>query len=201
MDENITEQSFQAPIDERDVLFGIINRYLGFHTLEAQRSTINDTSREYPFVPMDTRQLFEQIGFVADFLRTKRGRGAADCSFLDIGCGTGNVLVIAEQFDFEVFGFEKDEHPVRIARRFIGEDRVTQEDIWSFAGYDRFDVVYYFCPFSDGQSQRRFEEMVEDRMHQGAILIANQKRSEKIADDRRFQRINSKYQIWEKVGG
>lgn len=184
--------------DERDVLFGIINRYLGFHTLEAQRATINDTSREYPFVPMDTRQVFEQLSLVAAYLRHEKGREPADCSFLDIGCGIGNILVIAEQFEFDVFGFEKDEHPVKVAKRFIGEDRVTQEDIWSYTGYGNFDVVYYFCPFSDGETQRRFEEMVEEKMRPGAILIANQKRSEQIAGDPRFKRLNLKYQIWEK---
>ncbi len=185
--------------EERDVLFGIINRYLGFHTLEAQRATINDTSKEYPFVPMDTRQVFDQVGIVADYLRKKWGREVSDCSFLDIGCGTGNVLVIAEQFEFDVYGFEKDEHPVKVAKRFIGEDRVTQEDIWAYEGYRKFDVVYYFCPFSDGETQRRFEEMVEEKMKPGSILIANQKRSEKIGQDERFRRLNEKYQIWEKV--
>ena len=184
--------------EERDVLFGIINRYLGFHTLEAQRATINDTSLEYPFVPMDTRQVFAQIGFVHDYLRRRAGVEAAP-AFLDIGCGTGNILVIAEQFGFEVYGFEKDDHPVQVARRFIGAERVTQEDIWRFADYDRFDVVYYFCPFSDGATQQRFEVMVEARMRPGAILIANQKRSSAIADNQAFRRLHPQLPIWEKI--
>ena len=46
--------------DERDVLFGIINRYIGYFTTDSQRQSQNDPGSEYPFVPMDTRQVYDQ---------------------------------------------------------------------------------------------------------------------------------------------
>ncbi len=185
--------------EERDLLIGIINRYLGFHTLAAQRATKNDTALEYPFVPMDTRQVIEQVRYVARYLQEQRPTGSPSPTFLDVGCGTGNVLLVAEQCGFEVFGLEKDEHPCQVAQAFIGADRVVQADIWDYPDYHRFDVIYYFCPFANNELQRRFELFIEKTMQPGAILIANQKRSEAIADDPRFRRMHPEYQIWEKL--
>ncbi|OIP46484.1 MAG: SAM-dependent methyltransferase [Deltaproteobacteria bacterium CG23_combo_of_CG06-09_8_20_14_all_60_8] len=185
--------------EERDLLMAIINRYLGFHTLAAQRATKNDTSVEYPFVPMDTRQVIEQVRCVARYLQEHRPVPSAAPTFLDVGCGTGNVLVVAEQCGFEVFGLEKDEHPCRVAQVFFGADRVVQADIRDFPDYQRFDVIYYFCPFANNEMQRRFELFIEETMHPGAILIANQKRSEAIAAEPRFRRLHPEYQIWEKL--
>jgi SAM-dependent methyltransferase len=185
--------------EERDLLMGIINRYLGFHTLEAQRETRNDTSLEYPFVPMDTRQVIEQVRCVARYLLEHRPSDLAAHTFLDIGCGTGNVLVVAEQGGFEVFGLEKDEHPCRVAQKFFGAERVVQADIWNYPDYHKFDVIYYFCPFANNELQRRFELFIEETMQPGAILVANQKRSDAIVVDQRFRRIHPLYQIWEKL--
>lgn len=187
--------------EERDLLMGIINRYLGFHTLAAQRETKNDTSLEYPFVPMDTRQVIEQVRCVARYLHAHRLLAPAAPTFLDIGCGTGNVLVVAEQCGFEVFGLEKDEHPCRVAQVFFGAERVVQADIWDYPDYHKFDVIYYFCPFANNELQRRFELFIEETMRPGAILIANQKRSDAIAVDPRFRRLHPEYQIWEKKVG
>ncbi len=183
--------------EERDIYFGIINRFIGFYTRQAQRRTANDTSREYPFVPMDTRQAFDQILCARSHLEQRADR-PSPWTFLDIGAGIGNVLLIAEQMGFDVFGIEKDPYPCSIARQLIGEDRVQEADIWQFDGYHRFDVIYYFRPFHDGTLERRFETMIEDRVRPGGILIANRKMSNAIESDTRFVRLHPTMPVWGK---
>ena len=186
--------------EENDIFFNIINRFVGFHSHDAVRETRNDTDCEYPFVAMDTRQVFAQMGFASAFLGLGQDNPIAPPPrLLDVGCGIGNVLLIAEQFGFEVYGFEKDEYPFRVAAKLIGEDRIAQADIWTYESYGEYEVIYYYRPFSGREQQLRFERLIEDSMKTGGILIANHKNSEAIGQDSRFERLSPTLPIWRKI--
>ena len=195
----MNESAQNLPDKERDIYIGVINRFIGYYSRLSQKHTQNDTSREYPFVAMDTRQVFEEIRLVHDFLEMDGKNKDKNFSFIDIGCGIGNILLIAEQFFFDVYGIEKDQYPFQLATELIGKDRVWQEDIWQYDDYDKFDVVYYFRPLPDAGPQTRFEHLVEDKIKKGAILIANRKMSDRVDHDPRFQKIASNYPIWQKI--
>jgi len=186
--------------EQQDIFFNVINRFVGFYSRDAAKHTQNNTDTEYPFVAMDTRQVFSQMEFAAqlfdtspDILPEKQPR------FLDIGCGIGNVLLIAEQFGFNVYGIEKDHYPCSVARRLIGEEKIEQYDIWTYGGLAEFEVLYYFRPFSGREQQLRFEKLVEDSMKKGAILIANHKNSDAISKDLRFEKLSDTLPIWRKI--
>lgn len=186
--------------EENDIFFNVINRFVGFYSRDAARETRNDTDCEYPFVAMDTRQIFAQMDFVSDFLGLDRENPIPpQPRLLDVGCGIGNVLLIAEQFGFEVYGFEKDDYSFPIAAKLIGEERVAQADIWTYEGYGEYEVIYYYRPFSGRQQQLRFEKLIEDTMKTGGILIANHKNSDAIDQDRRFKKLSPSLPIWEKI--
>lgn len=187
---------------DRDIFFNIINRFVGVYSREASRATINKKGEEYPFVAMDTRQVMDQIRFAGSYLNiAPDSMEPPRHRFIDVGCGIGNVLLIAEQFGFDVYGIEKDTYPFEVATKLIGEDRVSQDDIWTYAGYNTFDVIYYFRPFSDREPQLRFERLIEDSMKVGGILIANHKNSDAISEDKRFTRLNDDLPIWQKIAG
>lgn len=189
---NLTERE-----EEQDILFGVINRFIGYFTRQAVPQTINDTTYEYPFVAMDTRQAYEQIRLARDFLDKERGDGGSR-RFIDIGCGIGNILLLAEMMDFEVFGIEKDTASLTTAKSLLGEQCVSQEDIWSFDAIKDYDVVYYFRPFCEKNLQLKFEQHVEDSIKPGSILIANRKMSEQIDADERFLRLDPAWPVWYK---
>ena len=186
--------------EENDIFFNVINRFVGFYSRDAARETRNDTGCEYPFVAMDTRQIFAQLTFVSAFLGLDREAPPAPLPrLLDVGCGIGNVLLIAEQFGFDVYGIEKDEYPFRVAARLIGEERIAQADIWAYQDYGKYEVVYYYRPFSGRDQQLRFEKLIEDTMKTGGILIANHKNSEAIGQDSRFEKLSPTLPIWRKI--
>lgn len=191
-------QEYSSLTSEREILIGVINRFIGLFSRELQRSTTNQTDVEYPFVAMDTRQVFEQLLFVNNYLKSRNVMDTKDrIRFLDIGCGFGNVLLLAEQFDFAVYGLEKDRASIKVAREFFEPHQILEEDIKQFSGYADFDVVYYFCPLTEGE--REFELFVENEIKKGAILIANYKRSKNIYHDSRFRKISNELPIWEKM--
>ncbi|RUM89827.1 MAG: class I SAM-dependent methyltransferase [Thermodesulfatator sp.] len=183
-------------LSERDILLGVINRFIGFFTRKIQHTTMNRTDIEYPFVAMDTRQVLEQLLFVRDYLDKNDNQQGRAPTFVDIGCGFGNVMLFAEQLDFEVFGLEKDEASLEVARKLFEPEQLIEADIRKYSGYDRFDIIYYFCPLTEGQ--RDFEKFVEDQMKKDSILIANYKRSQDINSDSRFRRLSVELPIWQK---
>ncbi len=183
--------------EEQDIYFGVINRFIGYFSLKAQGRSTNDTSREYPFVAMDTRQVYAQLDFVGKYLGISYDGPRP--SFVDVGCGIGNVLIFAEQFLFDVYGIEKDEYTVRIAEDLVGRERIEQADITVYPNYARFDVIYYFCPLPNHEPQKKLERFIEDEMKSGAILIANRKKSRAIDQDPRFKRLTSDLPIWQKI--
>ncbi|PIE59986.1 MAG: SAM-dependent methyltransferase [Desulfobulbus propionicus] len=180
---------------EQDILFGVINRFIGYFTRRVVSATSNDTSCEYPFVAMDTRQAYEQIRLARSFL-VKSGKDMVQVSFIDIGCGIGNILLLAEMMEFSVYGIEKDKASLSIARSLVGDGCVSQEDIWEFNQLGAYDVVYYFRPFCTEEMQVKFEHLIEEQLKQGGILIANRKMDASIDTDPRFCRLDPVWPVW-----
>jgi 2-polyprenyl-3-methyl-5-hydroxy-6-metoxy-1,4-benzoquinol methylase len=178
--------------EERDVFFGIINRFIGYFTRDSIRHTANDTTTEYPFVPMDTRQAYDQIKMAQGLVDVKNP------TFIDVGCGIGNVMLMAELMEFTVYGIEKDEYPFKIAQKLMGEECVSPDDIWQFDRFDQFDVIYYFRPFSEKSLQHKFEALMEEKLKPGGILIANRKMNMDIDENPAFTRIDEMLPVWKK---
>lgn len=183
------------PVSRCEVFINISQRFIGLLGGEASSATRNDTSREYPFVAMDSRQVFRQLALARRHLAMDADPAP---TLLDVGCGIGNVMLLAEQLGFDVYGIEKDPHPYEIACRLFDRRRVSAADIWSYDRYHLFQVIYYFRPFADRDLQLRFEKMTEERLRPGGILIANHKNSERISADPLFTRLDPDLPVWRK---
>ena len=182
--------------NELDAYLGVINRFFAYHGHKSVKNSQHGKERAYPFIAMDTRQVFEQISFLHDYLGMETGN--RKYRFLDVGCGIGNILLVAEQYGFDVFGFEKDPYPCQLARELVGEDRVWEDDARTFTGYSEYDVVYFFRLLPDAGPQAALEKMIEEQLKPGAILIANWKLGRSVEHDRRFEKIHQHYPIWQK---
>jgi hypothetical protein len=97
-------------------------------------------------------------------------------TFLDVGCGAGQKVLLAGSFFERADGVELDSHSAAAAlelhRRLQTESRVFKEDAFDFNGYGEYRVVCLFKPIMDPVELGRLEERIVAGVRPGTILIA-----------------------------
>lgn len=79
-------------------------------------------------------------------LRWIRNLCGANSRFLDVGCGLGNKIWIAQELGFDAFGIEINPKYAEIAQGFLGTDRILIQDAMAFQDYAKYDVIYFYNP-------------------------------------------------------
>ncbi len=133
----------------------------------------------YPFIPTyKPATLLQCLCEVRDYIRKKRGRDPHNpsLSFLDCGCGIGNIMLLARSIDGygTVAGIEYDNATHRVAQELLpyNED-ITRGDLINFNGYGNFDVIYYYEPISCQEKSKIFYKKLISGMKVGAVIIPN----------------------------
>lgn len=97
-------------------------------------------------------------------------------TFLDVGCGAGQKMLLARSFFDQTDGVELDENYAAAAlefhRRLATRSRVFKEDALEFNGYGEYRVVYLFKPLVKHEALVRIEERIVSGVRPGTILIA-----------------------------
>jgi len=89
--------------------------------------------------------------------------------FLDIGCGIGTKVMLADVF-FDAHGLELKEEYLSVAK-IIGCRNVWQADAMEYEGYGDYDILYFYCPFRDDALESNFEKHVYRHMKPGTVLL------------------------------
>lgn len=150
-------------------------------------SVIQDKHSSYPFIPKSVHVVLPQLIYAYDYLRKKYDRH--NFSFLDAGCGFGNIMMLAGGIGFDVCGLEFDPVTIEFAASINPYwKEIRQQDILTYNGYGKFDVIYYYCPFCC-RKETEFEKRVENQMKVGAILIAYGSLHGRMAVDKHFREL------------
>lgn len=164
--------------------FKLMSRMLsGIFSVESsiagERKTKEQKRRgHYHFIPQDIRTVVPQL-FAAwhlfNYLNPYRDR---PIKFLDCGAGVGNVVMMADCVGFEAYGIEYNPETVRRGRALMKKfgfanpkKMLLQDDLLEFNDYDKFDILYLYCPMSDTDKERKFEYRLLEKMRKGAILL------------------------------
>jgi len=146
----------------------------------------------YPFIPLSPYEFTNTLSFVRTYLNNKRKYNG---TFIDVGCGPGTKVILAHELGFKAHGIEYDLELVKIAKKicmkvFYDDSTIELGDALTYNFYDKYDVIYYYCPLSDRDKQIILEKKIEDDMKVGAILISFNKQDLTIEKDKRFKDIN-----------
>jgi len=159
----------------------------------ATDETVSDSA--YPFIPH-----YSPVVLAQTFIRVEKylyNKGIKhDPTFLDAGCGIGNIMLLARSAGFDVSGIDLNPDLIELAH-YLLDSHVVHENsftldianILSYNKYNTFDVIYYYHPLSDSKLESEFEKKVEDEAKEGAIIIAALKRDWTIIRDKRFRRL------------
>jgi 2-polyprenyl-3-methyl-5-hydroxy-6-metoxy-1,4-benzoquinol methylase len=108
-----------------------------------------------------------KVGFVAEHLTTKRR------TWLDVGCGVGEVLGAAVQSGFEGIGLETNQMEAEFARRKFGvevrEEYVTPETVTNYAG--RYGIVSLFSVLEHVPDPRSILSVIAQIQEPGDNLV------------------------------
>ena len=123
--------------------------------------------------------------------------------FLDIGCGTGNIVLLAHYLDYEAAGLEYNLRTYRIAKQLCNTHylnngiKIIRNDMRTFKHYSEYDVLYYYHPILSYNAMTEFSIKLAKEMKSGAYVVCVGP-NYGFEQSKRFERIPSSYNIWRK---
>ena len=160
----------------------------------------------HDFIPYNPDRVRDELSFTAE---TCHSMPDLPRRFLDVGCGPGNVMLVAGSFGFLPFGIEYNPALVKRApypqhERYSPVEKVAgiyQQDAFKFRNYGDFDVVYLYCPIANSSLEARLEQLIESQLKEGAIYIVNLKQDRSIMKNPDFEYIGAdkKLPVWRKI--
>lgn len=128
---------------------------------------------EYPYIPFCIEAFVEQLSIVDELLK--------DCnhpvSFLDVGCGIGTKVAIARTTfpGITAHGIEITDRYVKFAKKLLNntpDTKVLKRDALKF-NYKNYDIVYFYCPLSNRELQKKLEQRIVNTANVGTYILAN----------------------------
>jgi SAM-dependent methyltransferase len=98
---------------------------------------------------------------IISFLGTPAGK------ILDVGCGTGNLLVHAREKGWEVYGIDFDRDAVKAAKEVLGLDQVEPVDLTEYHNKypDRkFNLITFFDLFEHIDNHNQFADTIHEML-------------------------------------
>jgi SAM-dependent methyltransferase len=123
----------------------------------------------YSFIPLNR---FPEILDVA--MEFSKHLGVKKPRFLDVGCGFGFTLALAEEKGCDASGIEFFPSYVHVGNRFLCRlcnAEITQCDALTFGDYGKFDIIYYYEPMTDAELMMKLSEKIHSEMSEKCVFV------------------------------
>ena len=122
--------------------------------------------------------------------------------FLEVGCGTGRNILIAQAGRLlrieTCHGFEINSDQVDTGKTAFGlEDQLSAADAMTF-DYSGYDVIFSYRPFENAQLQHALEQRFADTMDKGAYILSPLGYDLSLCPELTY--VGGDGQIWKKTG-
>lgn len=145
----------EATVDDLAVLFRL------YYSLEFALGQVfaDSDDRCYPNASFSILKFVQKLRLIQ--------RISVDSSrFLDVGCGMGSKVWIAQSLGFDAYGLEINQTYADIAGECVGPDRIFCRDGIQFPDYDKYDVIYFYNPMPSDE----LENAIIKNAKRGAII-------------------------------
>lgn len=176
-----------------DHLYNITSKHISTKYKKGRnKSAVHIKNLSYHFIPHESRLVASLLLKARAVLKlTEKPNIFTSYSFLDTGCGIGNVMLLASKIGFDVYGLEIDPTVIAFAEKLkILPGCIIKQNILTYKKYGKFDVIYFYRPIASTPKQTKFEKILKEQMKIGAILIPIFKADKSIIRDKRFKRIH-----------
>lgn len=167
--------------DSRQIAFRSIDRiiYELKHRIDAtlpsglKHASSRDGDR-FTFIPAPFDMVAEEFLVLLAYARATDGEPN---SFLDVGCGIGNIMLIPWSLGIATHGIEYDANILQHCLFPILKGRtryatgIFHMDALKFRKYSQYDVIYYYCPMCNRKMEDQLESKIQKEMHPGAYLF------------------------------
>jgi SAM-dependent methyltransferase len=160
----------RGPIMVRDAqgaLEHVINQYEYEFMLSKTPHPIID--RNHTYQPLSVAEFMNNMLLARGYLIATNNCWTGNETFLDVGCGIGGKLRLAEALGWNVCGVERWEPYAQHAIK--AGFRVAVRDAALYETYDKFDVVYMYRPMIQEDDERDLTKHIVEQMKPGAILF------------------------------
>lgn len=98
-------------------------------------------------------------------------RHASGSRYLEVGCGIGTKMIIAQAAGLEVHGIESREQYVATARHLCPEATIEIADARHYGNYRAFDIVFCYRPLISEDGMERLERFLDAELDKNVVLI------------------------------
>lgn len=115
----------------------------------------------YPYIPFEPTEFYQKISRLVERYKIK--------SFLDVGAGYGDKVLIAKDIVEKADGIEYLKEYVDVAKSF-GIDLI-HADAFEFSKYGDYDLIYMYHPIHDYKIYTKLVVLLMENMKVGGYLL------------------------------
>ena len=129
-----------------------ISKYIGLHRSQGY----------YPCIPV-LPTIIEKLFFIRKNFPLKK-------HFLDVGCGYGHIVSLANSIGFSSYGIDIQSSE-KLKSHSVSQQIEYNCDAFSFKRYDDYDVIFFYQPISNAQLCAQMYEYVVKSSKKGTIFL------------------------------
>src|SRR5579859_1239297 len=108
------------------------------------------------------------------------GKQRGEIKFIDVGCGVGEKVYLADMLGFDAYGLELRDPLIKRAMKlfhalqiFKSEPFFLQGNALKFTEYSDYDIIYFYCPLFDIDLEKQMEKRIAVQGKSGALVIGH----------------------------
>lgn len=155
------------------VFFFALQRLLGMWSKKATKLSYDEYREigegdKFPYVPADILE----VGDVLVSVRSEILGKMKNPSFIDVGCGFGDKVLLAEAAGFFSYGIEYCKSTWEMSQQFFpkGNKRIFHGDAFEH-DFSSYDAIYLFCPIREDEVMVQLFTHIVSSAKCGAVII------------------------------